>query len=512
MTPLDLVVIGGGISGAAVARLAARNGLSVALLEQGDLASGTSSATSHMLHGGLRYLEHGRFLLVRRSLAERAVVSRMAPALVRPTRFLVPLYAGGRVGPVRLRAGLQIYQWLAAHKGLAPNAWLRAREVMALEPDLEPRGLLGAGAYSDTIVDDARLCVAVARDAAAHGAAIHTYTEVVGARPAPGPAATGAPAGLEGGTIEIIARDAIDGGERSFLARAVVNATGPWADGVRRLLWRALKPGIPEPDPAMRPSRGVHLVYPAITRGHALLLLAGRDGRVLFVVPFGDRALVGTTEIEVPALPVRDSFRPSLDEVRYLRSELERALPGLEGVSPIAIMSGVRPLVRSELDVEHASREHRLIEDGPVLTLVGGKYTTFRPMAREALARLAPRLGRADRPIEDTEALLPRPLEPLSGPAALAEFAVREEFARRLEDVVRRRTRLWLALDRGRSATGTIVPVMARLLGWSPERSRDEVQGFEAALWEEGSLLERARGEGAERGGLGLVERGGGGR
>src|SRR5947209_14928724 len=145
MSVFDLVVIGGGISGAGVARLAARNGLRVALLEQGDLASGTSSATSHMLHGGLRYLEHGRLLLVRRALAERAVVSRMAAPLVRPTRFLVPLHSGGRVGPLKLRAGLTAYDWLAARKGFAPHGWLRAREALALEPDLEPRGLPGAG-------------------------------------------------------------------------------------------------------------------------------------------------------------------------------------------------------------------------------------------------------------------------------------------------------------------------------------------------------------------------------
>ncbi len=364
MTPLDLIVIGGGITGAAVARLAARNGYSVALLEQGDLASGTSSATSHMLHGGLRYLEHGRFLLVRRSLGERAVVSRMAPALVRPTRFVVPLYAGGRLGPTRLRAGLALYDWLASRKGLAPHAWLRANEALALEPALEPHGLLGAGAYSDTVMDDARLCVAVARDAAAHGAAIHTYMEVVGARPAPVPTAVGAPPGSEGGAIEVIARDVLDGGERAFTARVVVNATGPWADGVRRLLWRALNPGSPEPGPTLRPSRGIHLVYPAITRGHALLLLAGRDGRVLFAVPFGDRTLVGTTEIEVPALPVRESFRPSLEEVRYLRAEVERALPGLEGAAPLAILCGVRPLVRSEHSVDRASREHGWSETG----------------------------------------------------------------------------------------------------------------------------------------------------
>ncbi|HEY6866716.1 MAG TPA: glycerol-3-phosphate dehydrogenase/oxidase [Candidatus Eisenbacteria bacterium] len=508
MSAIDLVVIGGGISGAAVARLAARNGMSVALLEQGDLASGTSSATSHMLHGGLRYLEHGRLLLVRRSLSERAVVSRMAAPLVRPTRFLVPVYAGARVGPRRLRIGLHLYDWLAARKGLSPNGWFGSKETLALEPDLEPRGLLGAGAYSDAVMDDARLCVAVARDAAAHGAAIHTYTAVVGARPAPAPSPTGPAGGPPPGEVEIIARDVIDGGERSFVARAVVNATGPWADVVRRLLWRALNPGSPEPQPLLRPSRGVHLVYPALTRDHALLLLAQRDGRVFFVIPFGERSLVGTTEVEVPALPTRDSFRPTLDEVRYLRGELQRAMPGIQGVAPLAVLCGVRPLLRSDQSVDRASREHRIVEDGPVVTLVGGKYTTFRPMAREALARIAARLGRTS-PLEDAGDRLPRPREPMAGPAALAEFAVREEFARRLEDVVRRRTQLWLSTDRGRGATGAIVPVMTQLLGWSPERARDEVQRFEAALWEEESLLERVRAERGGREGLGLVERGG---
>ena len=493
MSALDLVVIGGGITGAGVARLAARNGFSVALLEQGDLASGTSSATSHMLHGGLRYLEHGRFLLVRRSLAERGVVSRMAPGLVRPTRFLVPLYSGSRVRPARLRAGLMLYDWLAARHGLSRRGWFRARDTLAIEPELEGRGLLGAGAYSDTIMDDARLCVAVARDAAAHGAQIHTYTEVVGARPAPDP--VGAPGRPDARAIEVIGRDTIEGGERSFLARTVVNASGPWTDGVRRLLWRALRPGAPEPEPLLRPSRGIHLVYPALTRGHALLLLAGSDGRVFFVVPFGERSLVGTTEVEVPALPRRDAFRPTFEEVRYLRGELERALPGVQGVSPLAILCGVRPLARSDQAVDRASREHLIIEDDVVLTLAGGKYTTFRPMAREALTRLLPRLGRAGRPLKDPPELLPRPLEARSDPAALAAFAVREEFARRLDDVIRRRTGLWLEPDRGRLASAAIVPEMTRLLGWSSERAREEVQRFETALWEEESLLERARAE-----------------
>lgn len=482
MSVLDLVVIGGGITGAGVARLAARHGLSVTLLEQRDLASGTSSATSHMLHGGLRYLEHGRLMLVRESLAERGAVSRMAPGLVKPTRFLVPLYRGGRVGPFRLRVGLTLYDWLAGSGGLAPHAWMRARAALELEPGIEPNGLLAAGVYSDVVMDDARLCVAVARDAAANGATIHTYTEVVGARPG------------DRGAIEVIARDQLDGGERSFVTRRIVNATGPWADTVRRLLRRALTPGGPEPEPVLRPSRGIHLVYPRLTRGRALLLLA-HDGRVFFAIPFGEHTLVGTTEIEVPAVPPAAAFRPTLDEVRYLKREIGRVFPKLEGVEPLAVLSGIRPLARSESGVARASREHRAIEEGAVMTLVGGKYTAFRAMARDALHRLLPALGRANERVHDVETPLPRPLEPGARIDAIAEFAVGSEFARRVDDVLRRRTRLWLEADRGRKAAGEIAPIMARRLSWSPERLRDEVQHVEATLWEEESLLERARRE-----------------
>ena len=170
VTSFDVVVVGGGITGLGIARLAARNGFTVALLERGDLAQGASSASSHMLHGGLRYLEHGHFALVREALAERAAVSRMAPAFVRPTRFLIPFRRGDRRPPWKLRLGLAAYDAFAGRSGLAAHATVRRAEALKLEPDLEPQDLAGAGLYSDTVMDDAGLAIAVACDAARHGA------------------------------------------------------------------------------------------------------------------------------------------------------------------------------------------------------------------------------------------------------------------------------------------------------------------------------------------------------
>jgi glycerol-3-phosphate dehydrogenase len=476
----DLVIIGGGITGLGLARLAARNGYRCVVLERGDLASGTSSASSHMLHGGIRYLEHGRFTLVRESLAERWAVHRMAPHLTRPYRFLAPLYRGDRVGPLRLRAGLWLYDRLAGPRRLSPATVLRAREVRRLEPGLEPRGLKGAGAYTDVVMDDARLAVAVARDAAAHGAEIRTYTEVIGARPA------------AGGGIELLAIDRLEGGEQACTAPIVVNAAGPWADHVRLMLSRALTPGSPDPEPVLRPSRGVHLVYPRLTNGHGLVISARSDGRVFFVVPFGERSLVGTTEVELPSPPPPEAWRPTFDEVAYLRAELRRVLPAA-GASPIGVLSGLRPLLRSDDDAAEASREHAVIEENGVLTVAGGKYTTFRAMARDTMRRIAERLARTGRRVDDPVDPLPTPISADAGLERLAEFAVDHEFAKRLGDVLRRRSTLWLEPDRGRIAATTVSAVMARKLAWTPARVREEFQDYDSLMWEEETLLRRTQ-------------------
>ena len=479
MTPLDLVVVGGGITGLGVARLAARNGLTVAVLERGDLASGASSSSSHMLHGGLRYLEHGRLGLVRESLRERAEVSQMAPELAHPTRFILPLYRGDRRPPWMVRTGLLLYDMLAGPRGLSRRSAVRPREALALEPDLEPTGLLGAALYSDVVMDDARLAIAVARDAAAHGAAIHPWTEVIGARPA-------------GVHVEVMARDGLGGGERRLTARAVVNAAGPWVDEVRRRLVCSLTPGAPDPAPLIRPSRGVHLVFPRLTRGHGVLLTARSDGRVFFIIPFEGMSLVGTTEVEVASPPGPEDQRPDLDEIRYLRVELGRALPHPARSPVLAVTGGIRPLLAAGGAVGEAPREHRVVADGPIVTIAGGKYTTFRVMARDTLARLARTLGREDRPIHDPLDPLPRPLGPGHPVERLAEFAADQEFARRVEDVVRRRTGLWLTPDRGRVAAAEVAAVLARRLGWDEARRRVELQRYHDALADEERLLRRA--------------------
>jgi len=481
VTPLDVVVVGAGITGLGVARLAARHGLSVAVLERGDLASGASGSTSHMLHGGLRYLEHGHFGLVRESLRERCALAHMAPQLAHPARFLVPFYRGDRRAPWMVRLGLAAYDAFAGRAGLAPHAAVRAKEALALEPDLESAELLGAGLYSDVVMDDVGLAVAVARDAMARGVSISTYTEVIAARPA------------QGDAVEIIARDRLEGREVRHVARCVVNACGAWSDRTRATLLRSLHPGTPDHAPLLRPTRGTHLVFPRLTRGHGILLFARSDGRVFFVVPFGEHALVGTTEVEVASPPEDGAGRPAVDEVRYLRAELRRALPGAAETPALAVTAGLRPLLAAGGGLSAASREHRIVQDGPIFTLVGGKYTTFRVMARDLVTAVVRWLRRAEPNVRDDEQPLPAPPATEGDPEALVEYAVKRAFARRLDDVVRRRSRLWLTPDRGRIAAPALAAAMARHLDWSPERAREELEAFHAGLEREDRILDAAR-------------------
>jgi glycerol-3-phosphate dehydrogenase len=237
-------------------------------------------------------------------------------------------------------------------------------------------------------------------------------------------------------------------------------------------------------------------VFPALTRGHGLLLTAVADGRVFFVVPFDAHALVGTTEVEVDSPPTPSDALPTLEEVReevrYLRASLARALPRPAEIAVLAVTAGVRPLLESPSEVGAASREHRVVVEGHVLTIAGGKYTTFRVMARDALNAAALRLGRRVIAWRDPAEPLPRPMAGDPPLEAQARFSVEHEMALRLDDVLRRRTRLWLAPDRGRVAAPLVAAAMARLLGWDEQRQRDELQGFHRALADEEQLLRTA--------------------
>lgn len=479
-TECDLVVLGGGVTGLGVARLAARAGWSVTLVERDDLGHGASSATSHMLHGGLRYLEHGRFSLVREALHERMAVARLAPALSQPVRFVVPLRRGDRVGPLRLRAALALYDLLSGQRGPSPHLMADAREARTLEPGLEPAGLRGAGVYSDVVMDDARLTIAVARDAAAHGATILTRTELTAARPE-----------RESG-LQILELRPRDGGEATMLAtRLIVNATGAWADRTRATLLGMLQPGAPDPPRLLRPSRGTHLVYPALTQGHGLVTIAG-DGRVMFVVPFAGRSLVGTTEVEVGSPPSDAERRPSADEMRYLAQEVERLVPAAKQLRPIAVYSGVRPLAAAEEGVGEASREHRIADDGALLTLVGGKYTTFRVMAQDLVARAAAKLQREPVPRDVFTDPLPAPLPEGTPDETFARHAIDHEWARSLDDLIRRRSTRWLADDRGLGAARRMAPVLGEANGWDAARIKDELDRHENAVRDEIQMFKRA--------------------
>ncbi len=478
--PFDLAVVGGGITGAGVASQAARRGLSVALLERRDLMSGASSASSHMLHGGLRYLEHGHVALVREALREREIVARMAPALTRPCRFLVPVVRGDRVGTWKLRAGLSAYDLLAGSSRFAPHQMLVARAALALEPALAPQGLRGAGVYTDVVMDDAQLGVAVARDAAARGARVRTWTEVTHAR-------------REGARVELGVRDVLTGEEDSVVARAVVIAAGAWTDEARARLLPGLDPRTPAPRPLLRPSRGTHLVYPPLTAGHGLVLTSRADGRVFFVVPFADHALVGTTEVEIASPPDAEALAPDLEELTYLREGVARVLPAAADLRPRAITIGIRPLVRAEGEAGELSREHAILEESGVFVIAGGKYTTFRVMARDVLQRVLRKLGYPGngRPAADAT-LLPAPPSDELPLLKRVDWAVTEAFARRLEDVIRRRSRLWLDPDAARRAAPEIAARMADALGWSEARERRELAEWELGLNEEERWIDRA--------------------
>lgn len=377
-TTYDLLIIGAGINGAGIARDAAGRGLSVLLCDAGDIGGATSWTSSKLIHGGLRYLEHSHFGLVAESLAEREVMLRIAPHLTRPLRFVLPRSSATRPGWM-LWCGLWLYDLLARVRG--PRS-LPGFETLDLSRD--PRGgaflpeIVRGFAYSDVAVDDARLTLANARAAAQAGAVVLPQTRCIGARRA------------EGRWI-VTLEDAHGGsaGQLEVAARALVNAAGPWAGEVSACL-----PGTVS---VLRLVRGSHIVVPRLYPGEHACTLQGEDGRVVFVIPFQqDWSLVGTTEVEVPAPEGNQAVSPA--EVDYLCRAVGRYLRQAPTPADVAwSFSGVRPLIDDgQASASAVSREYRMTVEAdpggdlPLLTLVGGKLTTYRRLAEAALARLQP--------------------------------------------------------------------------------------------------------------------------
>ncbi|MGH7724976.1 MAG: glycerol-3-phosphate dehydrogenase/oxidase [Candidatus Eiseniibacteriota bacterium] len=488
---VDVLVVGGGIHGACVARDAATRGLTVALLEQADLASGTSSRSSKLIHGGLRYLETGQFGLVREALAERSILLATAPHLVRPQPFLLPFDGRGGRPEWLVRFGLTLYDQLArrsgrsGRSGLPRHRWLGPAEALALEPGLPPEGLRGAALFHDAQMDDARLVVANAVAAGRAGADIRTRTRVTG---------------LESLHPEGSGWRALTDHGEAIEARVVVNAAGPWADAMRRLA----SPGCA---PALRPTRGTHVVVPRLTHTHALLLLARRDRRVFFVVPWGSRSLVGTTDVDHAGPP--EGVSPATEDVRYLWDEIAARWPERSSSLPSEtgrVFAGLRSLVRTDSRVPwRNTREARMLEERGVLTLVGGKFTTARRLAERTVDRVIqlaasgattgtgaartvgpcrtatdPLPGGEERERAIRERAQAKPGIVSGLRQAEVAYAVDCEFARSIADVLWRRTGLWLDRHAALSVAETVADWMAPVLGWSPAERATQLEEFRA--------------------------------
>ncbi|HEX5631888.1 MAG TPA: glycerol-3-phosphate dehydrogenase [Gemmatimonadales bacterium] len=518
--PVDLIVIGGGITGAGVARDAALRGLRTVLLEKRDLGWGTSSRSSRLIHGGIRYLEHGQLRLVFEALRERAVLRAIAPHLVQPLGFVFPLHQGDRLPFWKLAAGMLLYDALALFQKEGRHRLLGKRALLEREPALRANGLRGGARYLDAQCDDARLTVATARSARLAGASVRTYTEVLGFT-------------RENGRISgVIARDLESGLRVELRASAVVNATGPWCDALRAM-------EDPGARPLLRRTKGVHVVVPRRRIGHAeaITFLSAVDGRVMFVLPWGEWSYIGTTDTDTMESP--DDVVALPDDVRYLLRSVNNRFPAahLSEDDVVATWAGLRPLVANHATSASAvSREHVIVEGAAgMVTVAGGKLTTYRSMAAEvvnvALRRIPSRDGRPwpassgseseplpggetpelgsiraigiDQGIPDTtvdhllrhygteaasfykllrkEPALVRRLHP-EHPAIEAEVvhAARREMARRVDDVLVRRIHLhYETHDRGAAAAQRTAELLGRELGWSAEEIAQQVAAYE---------------------------------
>jgi glycerol-3-phosphate dehydrogenase len=502
----DLLVIGGGAVGVGIAWDASLRGLKVALVEKEDFAAGTSSRSSRMIHGGLRYLEYLHFGLVREASRERGVLLRIAPGLVRRTPFLIPFYAKDRPSPSVMNMGLALYELLGWVTRKQHHRMLTSREALGREPILQPDGLQGAARYYDALADDARLVWCVAERALQNGAVLCNHAEAVAFLKGPDEDLAGA-----------AVKDRLRGREAEVHARVTVNAGGPWADSLRRL-------DDPNARPLLRPTKGVHLVFRSERgpRKDAVVFNAPQDNRKLFLVPWGVFDYVGTTDTDYHGSLEEVSVEPS--DIDYTLRAMERAFGNRYQEDRIwSAWAGVRNLLRDEQERPgRVSREHRYVcSASGLLTVVGGKLTTFRAMAEQVTTLVLQELGaprRAARtartpllppfpdewqPVEGDRHtaelvwnygarswdLIRRMLEhpdqavPLSQgsayPWACVEHAIEEEMAQTVSDVLCRRTRTVLeADDGGLSVARKVAERLAERHGWSAGEQDRQVAQF----------------------------------
>jgi glycerol-3-phosphate dehydrogenase len=464
--PWDVIVIGGGATGAGIAVDAATRGYTVLLLERDDFGKGTSSRSTKLVHGGVRYLEQGDVRLVMEALHERERLLRNAPHLVRVQPFVVPVYSWWEAPFYGV--GLKLYDWLAGRHSFGASRYLSRREVIRRVPGVRADGLRGGILYHDGQFDDARLLIDLMRTAAEHGATVLNYARVTGFEKATGR--------VTGVTV----RDGETGREYTAAGRVVVNATGAFCDQVRQLA-DASAQGM------VAPSQGAHLVLDEsfLPGGHAIMVPKTADGRVMFAIPWHGHTLLGTTDVAIPE-PVAEP-RATEAEVEFILNTAANYLAKKPTRADVlSVFVGIRPLVRAvgAKNTAALSRDHTIHRDANgLVTITGGKWTTYRNMAEDCVNQTAAWAGLPDRRCATKNLRIRGPaheggeqLHPdLPYTTADAVSAVRSEMARTVEDVLSRRTR---ALVLNAAAAVAMAPrvaeVLARELGrdvaWQAEQ------------------------------------------
>jgi glycerol-3-phosphate dehydrogenase len=519
--PLDLIVIGGGINGAGIARDAALRGLNTCLVEQADLCNSTTRWSSRLIHGGLRYLEFGELGLVHESLQERGRLLRNAAHLVRPLELFVPVHAHSRRGINTIDFGLWVYDLLSIGGALPGHRRLSRDAALAELPALNPEGLDGGILYHDaqvTFVE--RLVVENALAARAAGATIRTWTTVERIV-------------LEKNQVQgVVVCDSRTGQRETLTARAVVNAAGPWVD-------RVLAGADCAMPRFMGPTKGTHIVvhrFAGMTEV-ACYAEARSDGRPFFIIPWNGLVLIGTTDTRCDADPA--SVHAEESEIAWLLAEAAHVFPDakLQRDGVLYAYSGLRPLPRQGLrETASITRRHQVRHHGRtargLYSVIGGKITTYRHLAEEAVDQVVQRLGTKTAPCATAELALPggggdaaqilaelaripglgalsqthlhavygarapavaaltlrdpplaEPICAFSGAiAAEVVFAVREEFAVGMADILMRRCMAGLSPDLGRGALQRALPVAARYLGWDAQRLASEAEAFEVEI------------------------------
>jgi glycerol-3-phosphate dehydrogenase len=487
---VDLLVIGGGITGAGIARDAAMRGLRVGIVERSDFASGTSSRSSKLIHGGIRYLEQGEIGLVREAATERRCLRRIAPHLAFPARMAMPVHGRTSAGLLKLRAGLWGYEKLVQLDDEERHEVWSREETLERVPGIEPDRLQGTAVFTEYVTDDARLTLETIKSAKRHGAAIASYApairiELRGARVGAG--GNGAPSPARAAArLRVVVRDEVASRDLSIDCGAVVNAAGPWVDAVRRLGGQTVG--------RIHLTKGIHLV---VARERLpldeVLVMKAVDRRPVFIVPFGDAVWIGTTDTDYPEPAERP--RITRDDVDYLLEATNRTLPEARIAygDVRGAWAGVRPLVHQEgKKPSEISRRDEVIEEPEGLfSIAGGKLTTYRSMAERVVDEVVGRLGVR---VGDCEtARVPLVEDGPEVPAIRTRitddevaYAIEHECALCVADVLERRARLnILASGNGASDAERVAEILARRLGWDDARGEREVAAYRARLAED---------------------------